>query len=225
MGTPNSRPICSWDPPPQRHGFTLNGLGATALRAADSLMPQDRRCSPYPHSTGPEPTRQGVGPTRAGRRPVIAGSTKLDTLHPAGCSTIHGAPPLSASQAGFGLPAGCLRPRAGPVPTAAASIPRRKVTRMGATRTQYHLAWPARAVSVDLPAGQASGSPGHGWVSPEFRDVRPSRGTLATSTGLPGWQVLQVAQSVAIPVADHSQIHSESARLVPNGYRFRRFNS
>jgi hypothetical protein len=27
---------------------------------------------------------------------------------PAGCSTVHGAPPLRASRAGFGLPAGCL---------------------------------------------------------------------------------------------------------------------
>jgi hypothetical protein len=33
VGTPNGRPTCSWDPLPQRHGFTLNGLGATALRA------------------------------------------------------------------------------------------------------------------------------------------------------------------------------------------------
>ena len=36
------------------------------------------------------------------------------TLHLAGCSTIHGAPPLSASQAGFGLPAGRPRTRPGP---------------------------------------------------------------------------------------------------------------
>jgi hypothetical protein len=153
LGTPNSRSTCSWDPLPQRHGFTLNGLGATALRAgaashhacgreellrcwtdsetrpqgsgstprpttlaegrscfgvgptrkpvlkgqalcalskterracgldsvardnpADSLMPQDRWCSPYPHSTGPGPTRQGVGPAW-GRTPAcVAGS-------------------------------------------------------------------------------------------------------------------------------------------------------
>ncbi len=89
--------------------------------------------------------------------PVIAGSTKLDTLHPAGRSTVHGAPPSSASQAGFGLPAGCLRPRAGPVSTAAASIPRRKATRMGATRTRYLLAWPARvAAALRTIGGQSS---------------------------------------------------------------------
>ncbi len=68
---------------------------------ADSLMPQDQWCQPYPHSTGPGPTRQGVSPTRAGRRRATA------PVATAGCSTIRGAPPLSASQAGFGLPAGC----------------------------------------------------------------------------------------------------------------------
>ncbi len=34
VGTPRRRPTCSWDPPPQRHGFNLHGLGATALRAS-----------------------------------------------------------------------------------------------------------------------------------------------------------------------------------------------
>ncbi len=33
QSAPNRCPICSWDPLPQWHGFTLNGLGATALRA------------------------------------------------------------------------------------------------------------------------------------------------------------------------------------------------
>ena len=56
-----------------------------------------------------------------------------------------------------------------------------------------------QAVPVDLPAGQASGSPGHGWVPLEFGNVRPSRGTLATRMWPPGWQVLQVAQTVALP--------------------------
>jgi hypothetical protein len=63
---------------------------------------------------------------------------------------------------------------------------------------------------VDLPAGQASGDPGHGLVLPELRDVRPTRGTLQLARA-PGRQVLQVAQSVAITVTDHSQIISESA--------------
>ncbi len=36
---------------------------------ADSLTPQDRWCSPYPHSTGPGPTRQGSR-THTGRTPA-----------------------------------------------------------------------------------------------------------------------------------------------------------
>ncbi len=57
------------------------GLDSVARdNLADSLMPQDRRCLPYTHSTGPGPTRLGVGPARAGRRRVIAGPTKLDTF-------------------------------------------------------------------------------------------------------------------------------------------------
>ena len=64
------------------------------------------------------------------------------------------------------------------------------------------------------------------WLSLPRASGRPTiPRDLATCTGLPGWQVLQVAQSVAIPATDHSQTHSESARLVPNGHRFRRFNS
>ena len=108
-------------------------------------------------SLGPGPRDRESAPHGAGRRPVIAGSTMSDTLHPAGRSTVHGAPPLSAFQAGFGLPAGCLRPRAGPVPTAAASIPRRRTTRMGATRSGYLSACPARvAAALRTIGGQAS---------------------------------------------------------------------
>ncbi len=113
---PGSHPLCKTE----RRDRGLDSVARD--NPADSLTPQDRRCSQYPHSTGPGPTRQGVGPTRAGRRPVIASPTMLDTIHPAGCSTIHGAPPLSASQAEFGPPAGCLRPRAGPLPTAAEDL-------------------------------------------------------------------------------------------------------
>ena len=53
---------------------------------ADSLMPQGQWCSPYPHSTGPGSTGKGSR-THAGRTPdsVWAGSTMLDTIHPAGC--------------------------------------------------------------------------------------------------------------------------------------------
>ena len=71
-----------------------------------------------------------------------------------------------------------------------------------------------QAVSVDLPAGQASGDPGHGLVPPEIRDVRPTRGTLQLARA-PGRQVLQDAQSVAITVTEHPQSTSESDGLVP----------
>jgi len=50
-----------------------------------------------------------------------------------------------------------------------------------------------QAVSVDLPAGQASGDPGHGWVPPELRDVRPTRETVHPARA-PGRQVLQDVQ-------------------------------
>jgi hypothetical protein len=93
------------------------GLDSVARdNPADSLKPQDRRCLPYPHSTGPGPTRQGVGPTW-GRAPAShRWLNQVGHLHPAGCSTVHRAPPLSASQAGFGLPgpAGCQRDKPGP---------------------------------------------------------------------------------------------------------------
>ena len=43
---------------------------------------------------------------------------------------------------------------------------------MGATRTQYHLAWPARAgnksVPVDLPAGPPPATPGLAESPPSF---------------------------------------------------------
>jgi hypothetical protein len=71
-----------------------------------------------------------------------------------------------------------------------------------------------QVVSVDLPAGQASGDPGHGLVLPEIRDVRPTRGILQLARA-PGRQVLQDAQSVAITATDHSQSISESDGLVP----------
>jgi hypothetical protein len=43
---------------------------------------------------------------------------------------------------------------------------------MGASRTQYHLAWPARVGTKRYQwtsrQDKASGSPGHGWVPLEF---------------------------------------------------------
>jgi hypothetical protein len=93
--TSRARPLCKTEGRDRGLDFVARD------NPADSLTPQDRRCLPYPHSTGPGSTRQGVGPTRAGRRRATA------PVATAGCSTIRGAPPLSASQAGFGLPAGC----------------------------------------------------------------------------------------------------------------------
>jgi hypothetical protein len=143
LGNPSSR--AGSTPPSCKTERRARGLDSVARdNPADSLMPQDGLCLPYPHSTGPGPTRQGVGPTW-GRAPASdRWPNQVGHLHPAGCLIVRGAPPLSASQAGFGLPEGCLAPLAGPAPTAAASTPRRKATLMGATRTQYHLAWPTR---------------------------------------------------------------------------------
>jgi hypothetical protein len=156
--TPSNR---SWDPLPQRHGFTLNGLGATALRAgaashhacgreelprcwADSetrpqgpALVKDGKAGPRAVISRPgQPRRQpdasrptvsavsslkwarahetGSRPSR-GRTPASdRWLNQVGHLHPAGRSTVHGAPPLSASQAGFGLLAGRPRTRPGP---------------------------------------------------------------------------------------------------------------
>ena len=75
---------------------------------ADSLMPQDQWCSPYPHSAGPGSTGKGSR-THSGRTPASDCWLSSAGHHSPGVMLIiHGAPPLSASQAGFGLPAGCL---------------------------------------------------------------------------------------------------------------------
>ena len=211
MGTPRHRPICSWDPPPQRHGCTLHGLGATALRAsaashhacgreelllcwADSeTRPQgparatllkDRKVGPLAGLSRPgQPRRQpdasrstvpavpslnwarahetGSRTSRAGRRPVIGGSTQVGHLHPAGRYRPRGTS-LERPSGWIRTTDGLHARKAGPAPTAFAYQPRRKATRMGATGTQYRHGVPTRvapAVSVNLPAGQASGGP------------------------------------------------------------------
>ncbi len=60
------RAACDLEPgsPPcaRRRGGTAGWTQSPGTTPADSLTPQDRRCSPYPHSTGPGPTRRGVGP-------------------------------------------------------------------------------------------------------------------------------------------------------------------
>ncbi len=79
LGNPSSRagstpPLCKTE----RRARGLDSV--TRDNPADSLMPQDRRCLPYPHSTGPGPTRQGVGSIR-GRAPASdCGSIKFDTF-------------------------------------------------------------------------------------------------------------------------------------------------
>ena len=114
------------------------------------------------HETGSRP------PHGAGRRRVIAGSTQVGHLHPAGRSTVRGAPPLSASQAGFGLPAGRSRimPSRGP---------RRPLSRL------YHggrrLGWEPLGRGTDLAA-----YPG----SPSGASEPPGGTGLRQPSGVPG---------------------------------------
>ncbi len=157
---------------------------------------------------GPGPTRQGVGPAW-GRAPASdRWLNQVRHLHPAGRSTVHGAPPLSASQVGFGLPA-----HGGP--PAQPPGPRQPLLRLyhGGRRLRWEplgrsTTWhglPGWAPSgISRPPGgtglrRPRGGPGHGWNPLGFGNVRPSRRTLATRMWAPGWQVLQVAQTVAIP--------------------------
>ena len=144
-------------------GRRVRGLDSVARdNLADSLMPQDRRCLPYPHSTGPGPTRLGVGPPR-GRTP--ASDRWLNpswTLSPCGTLSRPRGTSLERLSGWIRTTGGPPAHKAGPAPTAAAYLPRRKATRMGATGTQYRLGRPTRvapAVPVNLPAGQASGGP------------------------------------------------------------------
>ena len=175
-------------------------------------MPQGSTCWPYPHSTGPGPTRLGAGPHQAGRRRVIAGSTHVGHPSPRRDVRVRGARPLSASQAGFGLSTG-----GSPA-----------LQRQVGARADRCCAWSAAegdsdgshwdaapswrpthvdpAVSVNLPAGQASGDPRGSRARldpPRVRKVRPSGGPLPHACG-PGWQERQVAQPVAIPGPRHT---------------------
>lgn len=169
-------------------------------------MPQGSTCWPYPHSTGPGLTRLGAGPHQAGRRRVIAGSTHVGHPSPRRDVRVRGARPLSASQAGFGLSTG-----GSPA-----------LQRQVGARADRCCAWSAAegdsdgshwdaapswrptqvdpAVSVNLPAGQASGGPRGPRARldpPRVRKVRPSGGPLPHASG-PGWQERQVAKPVAI---------------------------
>ncbi len=57
-----------------------------------------------------------------------------------------------------------------------------------------------QAVPVDLPVGQVSGGPGHGWVLPELRDVRlgPPRGTPQHA------RALEMASSTSRPIGSYN---------------------
>ncbi len=166
---------------------------------------------------GPGPLEREVGPTRAGRWPVIALAqlcwtpvTRRDAHHPRG-TTLERLSGWIRTTGGQPVTQGPRQPlpeyfepggrRLGWEPLGRSTL--------GMARPGWH-----QAVSVDLPAGQASGEPGHGWVPPELRDVRPTRGTLQPARA-PGRQVLQDAQSVAITVTEHRQSTSESDGLVP----------
>ncbi len=78
-----------------------------ASRPTVSAVPSTQLQWARAHETGSRPPR---GRTPASDRWL----NQVGHLHPAGRSTVHGAPPLSASQAGFGLPAGRPRTRPGP---------------------------------------------------------------------------------------------------------------
>jgi hypothetical protein len=173
---------------------------------ADSLMPQGSTCWPYPHSTEPGLTRLGAGPHQAGRRRVIVGSTQVGHPSPRRDVRVRGARPLSASQAGFGLSTGgspALQRQVG----ARADRCCAWSAAEGDSDGSHWDAAPAwrpthvdPAVSVNLPAGQASGDLRGSRARldpPRVRKVRPSGRPLPHASG-PGWQERQVVKPVAM---------------------------
>ena len=152
------------------------------------------------------PTRLGAGPHQVGRRRVIAGSTHVGHPSPRRDVRVRGARPLSASQAGFGLSTGgspALQRQVG-------ARANRCCAWSAAEGDSDGSHWDAApswrpthvdpAVSVNLPAGQASGGPRGSRARldpPRVRKVRPSGGPLPHASG-PGWQERQVAKPVAI---------------------------
>ena len=171
-------------------GRRAHGLDSVARdNLADSLMPQDRRCLPYPHSTGPGPTRQGVGPAW-GRAPASdRWLNQVGHLHPAGRSTVHGAPPLSASQAGFGLPAGRPRNRRARANRCCVSTTAEGDSD-GSHWDAVPLGWPTRVATKryqwtsrrDRPPA-APGGPGHGWSPLGFGKSDHPAGPLRHACG------------------------------------------
>ena len=100
----------------ERRGRGLDFVARDNL--ADSLMPQDQWCSPYPHSAGPGSTGKGSR-THSGRTP--AGDCWLSSAghhSPGVMLIIHGAPPLERlsgwipSRTTGGPPANLIRARA-----------------------------------------------------------------------------------------------------------------
>ncbi len=183
------------------------GLDSVARdHPADSLMPQDRQCLAYPHSTGPGPTRQGVGPTWGRALASDRWLNQVGHLHPAGYSTVHGAPPLSASQAGFGLPAGCPCLEPGPLQPLLRSYHggRRLGWEPLGCSTTWHgpPRWAPSGISGP-PGGTGLRLPRVRLGPPRVRECptipRDPCNTHVAALWPPGWQVLQVAQTVAIP--------------------------
>jgi hypothetical protein len=91
-----------------------------------------------------------------------------------------------------------------PAPTAAAYLPRRKATRMGATRTRYRPGRPTTCSpggTSEPPGGtglrRPHSGPGHGWSLPEPRESDHPADPGLMPAG-PGWQALHRVQSVAI---------------------------
>ena len=193
-------------------------------------MPQGSTCWPYPHSTGPGLTRLGAGPHQAGRRRVIAGSTHVGHPSPRRDVRVRGARPLSASQAGFGLSTGgspALQRQVG-------ARANRCCAWSAAEGDSDGSHWDAApswrpthvdpAVSVNLPAGQASGGPRGSRARldpPRVRKVRPSGGPLPHASGPRMARTTSRQTGSYIRPVTHSLLHSDdryrshAARIPP----------
>jgi hypothetical protein len=180
--------------PRGRLGLPLREDGKAGPRAGLSRPGQPRRqpdasrstCRPYPHSTGPGLTRLGAGLHRAGRRRVNAGSTHVGHPSPRRDDNVRGARPLSASQAGFGLPAGRSRFMPGRGSRRPLSRPYRSGRRLGwepLGRSTDSAGYPCRPSGASEPPGgtglrQPSGVPGTAG-SPSSSESPTIRRTLA----------------------------------------------